>query len=160
VPTPDFIIELRRMIGHHPLWLPGVTAFVQDGEGRILFGRRADSGLWALPSGIPEPSEEMADTCAREVLEETGIVVEVERLIAIQTVGPMTYPNGDVTSFVDHFFGCRALSGTAHVADEESLDVGWFARDDVPRPTTARTPSLLDLADSGTERAWFRSGRG
>ena len=46
--TPEFILKLREKIGHDPLWLIGVTAFVEDGRGRVLLGRRADTGDWAL----------------------------------------------------------------------------------------------------------------
>jgi len=134
------------MIGHHLLWLPGATALVTDERGHVLLGQRSDSGLWALPSGISEPGEEMAAACAREVLEETGVVVEVQQLIAIRTVGPVTYPNQDVTSFCDHFFRCRPISGTARVGDDESLAVGWFHPDDLPHPHIERTSELLALA--------------
>jgi 8-oxo-dGTP pyrophosphatase MutT (NUDIX family) len=146
VPTPDFVLELRAMIGHYPLWLPGVTALVQDERGFVLMGQRSDSGRWALPSGIPEPGEEMAVACAREVLEETGVKVLVQDLISIQTVGPVIYPNQDVTSYVDHFFRCRWVSGTPQIGDDESLAVGWFDPADLPEPGVARTASLLAQA--------------
>jgi 8-oxo-dGTP pyrophosphatase MutT (NUDIX family) len=146
MPTPDFILELRAMVGHHPLWLPGVTALVVDDRGFVLMVQRSDNGVWTLPSGISEPGEEMAAACAREVLEETGIVVEVEQLISIQTTGPVTYPNGDVTSFVDHFFGCDPISGTAHVGDDESVAVGWFDPAELPEPGLARTARMIAIA--------------
>jgi 8-oxo-dGTP pyrophosphatase MutT (NUDIX family) len=146
MPTPDFVLELRSMIGHHPLWLPGVTALVVDEAGLILMVQRVDNGLWTLPSGISEPGEEMAAACAREVLEETGVVVTVEELISIQTVGPITYPNHDVTSYVDHFFRCRPTGGTAVVGDDESLAVGWFDPAALPEPGTARTSTQLAAA--------------
>jgi len=144
--TPDFILELREMIGNHPLWLPGVTALVTDDRGRLLMGQRSDNGRWALPSGIAEPGEEMAMACAREVLEETGIEIEVQQLISISTIPPTTYLNGDVSSYVDHFFRCRAVAGTAQVGDDESLAVGWFDPDDLPEPSTPRTAELLAVA--------------
>jgi 8-oxo-dGTP pyrophosphatase MutT (NUDIX family) len=146
MPTPNFILELREMVGHHPLWLPGVTALVVDERGFVLLVQRADNGLWTLPSGISEPGEEMAAACAREVLEETGVDVEVEQLISIQTIGPLAYPNGDVTSFVDHFFGCRPIGGTAHVGDDESVAVGWFDPAELPEPGTERTARLIAIA--------------
>jgi 8-oxo-dGTP pyrophosphatase MutT (NUDIX family) len=146
MPPPDFVLELRSMIGHHPLWLPGVTALVVDEAGLILMVQRVDNGLWTLPSGISEPGEEMAAACAREVLEETGVVVTVEELISIQTVGPITYPNHDVTSYVDHFFRCRPTGGTAVVGDDESLAVGWFDPAALPEPGTARTSTQLAAA--------------
>jgi 8-oxo-dGTP pyrophosphatase MutT (NUDIX family) len=77
------------------------------------------------------------------VLEETGITIEVEDLISIRSIGPVTYPNGDITLFVDHFFRCRPISGTAHVGDDESLAVGWFDPADLPAPMMTSTPRLL-----------------
>ena len=53
--TPEFILRLREKIGHDLLWLIGVTAYVEDPEGRVLLGRRADSGEWALVYGINGP---------------------------------------------------------------------------------------------------------
>jgi 8-oxo-dGTP pyrophosphatase MutT (NUDIX family) len=158
MPTPDFILELRSMVGHHPLWLPGVTALVVDDGGRVLMVQRSDNGLWTLPSGIAEPGEEMATACAREVLEETGIVVQVEELISIQTVGPVTYPNQDVTSYVDHFFRCRPTGGTAVVGDDESLAVGWFDPAQLPEPGTSRTSVQLAKAaeHASSGRTLFR----
>jgi len=156
MPTPDFILELRTMVGHHPLFLPGVSALVVDDQGRVLMVRRADNGLWTLPSGIAEPGEEMAHSCAREVLEETGVVVQVDELISIRTVGPVTYPNQDVTTFVDHFFRCRPISGTAHVGDDESIAVGWFDPADLPEPGTPRT--LAQLGEALEQAATGRTG--
>jgi len=146
MPTPEFILELRAKIGHDQLWLPGVTALVQDAAGRVLLGRRADNGLWALPSGIAEPGESMALTCARAVLEETGVEVEVVELISIHTTAPVVYPNGDRTIFVDHFFGCRPTGGRARVADDESLAVDWFAPGEFPEPVAGSVRRYLDEA--------------
>lgn len=157
MPVPDFILELRAKIGHAPLWLPGTTAVVTTPDGRVLLGRRADSGLWALPSGIPEPGERMSVAVAREVLEETGVRVAVEALVAVFTLPPVTYPNGDVSAYVDHLFRCRYLDGTPRVADDESLDVGWFAPDALPEPLAPRTPELLGWAAdyAATGRTFF-----
>lgn len=154
---PDFIVEIRKLIGHQLLWLPGVTALVQDDAGRLLLGQRADVGHWALIAGIPDPGEEMAAAVVREVAEETGVRVVVTDLIAIWSTAPITYPNGDVTQFVTHLFRARPVGGTAHVADDESLAVGWFAPDDLPAPVSPGVAEALALAagQARTGRAWF-----
>ncbi|MEP6852344.1 MAG: NUDIX domain-containing protein [bacterium] len=126
MPIPEFIVTLRRRIGHDLLWLPGVTAVVRHDDGRVLLTRRADTGTWALPSGIPEPGEQPASACAREVLEETGVTVAVHRLLSVWSQPAITYPNGDRCQFMDHVFDCRAVAGDAHPADDESLEVAWF----------------------------------
>ena len=75
--TPEFIVSLRQKIGHDMLWLPGVSIVVVDEADRLLLGRRADNGRWAVVSGIPEPGEQPAVAIQRECLEETGVDVEV-----------------------------------------------------------------------------------
>ncbi|ROR46384.1 NUDIX domain-containing protein [Kitasatospora cineracea] len=63
--TPQFILDLRKHIGHGPLWLSGVTAVVIDDE-RILLNRRSDTGRWALLHGILEPGEQPSGAVVRE----------------------------------------------------------------------------------------------
>ena len=46
--TPQFILDLRKKIGHNLLWLIGITAYVENDKGQVLLGRRADTGEWAL----------------------------------------------------------------------------------------------------------------
>ncbi|WP_053913134.1 NUDIX domain-containing protein [Streptomyces sp. SCSIO 75703] len=130
--TPDFIRDLRALAGHRLLWLPGVTAVVFDDAGRVLLGRRSDTGRWALIGGIPEPGEQPAVCAVREVEEETAVRCVVERLVMTQALAPVTYENGDVCQFMDLTFRCRAVGGEARVNDDESLEVGWFAVDALP----------------------------
>ncbi|WP_431041066.1 NUDIX hydrolase [Streptomyces sp. P1-3] len=132
MPTPDFIRELRADIGTKLLPLPGVSAIVLDDEGRVLLGRRSDTGRWAIIGGIPEPGEQPAAAIVREVYEETAVRCVPERVILVQALEPIVYPNGDVCQFMDVCFLCRAVGGEARVNDDESLDVGWFEPDALP----------------------------
>ena len=64
----------------------GVGAIVFDREGRVLLverGRPPGQGLWSIPGGKLEPRETLAQAVAREVLEETGLVVEVGALACV-----------------------------------------------------------------------------
>ncbi|MFJ3234947.1 NUDIX hydrolase [Streptomyces sp. NPDC086787] len=130
--TPDFIRTIRASAGHQLLWLPGVAAVVFDDEGRVLLGRRADNGRWALIGGIPEPGEQPAACAVREVFEETAVHCVAERVVLVQALAPVTYDNGDVCQFMDITFRCRAVGGEARVNDDESLEVGWFPVDALP----------------------------
>jgi 8-oxo-dGTP pyrophosphatase MutT (NUDIX family) len=130
MPIPDFILEIRAMIGHHPMWLPGVTAVVRRDD-EILLVQRADNGAWTPVTGIPEPGEEPAVAAAREVREETGVTARVDRLASTWVHGPVTHANGDLATYLDLTFACTWLSGDAHVADDESQDVAWVRRTDL-----------------------------
>jgi 8-oxo-dGTP pyrophosphatase MutT (NUDIX family) len=133
VPVPEFVLRLREKIGHDLLWLPGVVMIVFDDEGRILLGRRTDTGRWALPSGILDPGEQPAAGAAREVLEETGVEVAVERLLSVEAWEPSVCPNGDQVQYLAMTYLCRAVDGQARVNDDESTEVGWFAVDELPQ---------------------------
>lgn len=130
--TPEFIREIRATAGHQLLFLPGVTAIVFDDDGRVLLGRRTDTGNWAVIGGIPEPGEQPAECAVREVFEETAVRCEVERIVLVQAREPIQYPNGDICQFMDICFRCRAVSSECRVNDDESLEVGWFDLDSLP----------------------------
>lgn len=145
--TPDFIVELRKKIGHDLLWLIGVTAYVEDADGRILLGRRADTGEWALVAGINEPGEEPARTAVREVEEEAGVDVIPQALVRVWA-GERTveYANGDRCQYLDIMFACTPdPEGNAQpfVGDDESLAVGWFSPDELPQPLAATAVERL-----------------
>lgn len=154
--TPDFILKLREKIGHETLWIPGARAVVFDDDGRVLLGQRADNGRWGLITGILEPGEEPAPGLLREVLEETGVVAEAQRLVSVDTVGPTVYPNGDSCHFLTLVFRCRYVSGEARVNDDESLAVGWFRPEDFPELLPGHLEAINLARDPGGA-AHFRS---
>lgn len=149
MPTPEFIVSLRKKIGHDLLWLPGVSIVVLDGEDRLLLGRRADNGRWGVVSGIPDPGEQPAVAAVRECVEETGVRPEILGLCRVFAEEPFAFPNGDRCVFMDMTFVARAAAAaaaSAHVGDDESTDVGWFTRDDLPSPLLDSTPRRIEAA--------------
>ncbi|MCX3058767.1 NUDIX hydrolase [Streptomyces beihaiensis] len=154
--TPEFIRAIRAKAGHQLLHLPGVTAVVFDGDGRVLLGRRADTGRWAVPAGIAEPGEQPADVATREVLEETGVECVAERVVLVQALKPITYPNGDQCQFMDITFRCRATGGHARVNDEESLEVAWFDLDALPDLDEHGLTRIKQAQSDGA--TWFETG--
>lgn len=141
MPTPEYIAAIRGVYGQGRLLLPGVSAVVirddlEPGRVHLLLTRRSDTGRWSLPAGIVEPFEQPAASLLRELLEETRITAEVERLALLRTDPDVVYPNGDRCQFVAMCFRCRYVSGEAQVGDEESTEVAWFAADELPEELT------------------------
>ena len=141
MPTPDFILELRRHIGNETLWLSGANLVVlREGDTgpEVLLGRRADDGNWAAISGIVEPGENPADTVVREAREEACIEVEVERMLWLDVMDEVTFPNGDRCRFLDHGFRGRLVGCRPGIGDGEISDFGWFPANRLPVPRQER----------------------
>ncbi|GAB92858.1 NUDIX hydrolase [Gordonia rhizosphera] len=156
MPIPEFIRALRHHVGHDPLWLTGVSAVVRDHSGHILLTRRADTGQWAVVSGVLEPGEEPARAVVREISEETGIVAEVLRLTSVDVTPMITYPNGDQTQYLDVCFAARHLDGDPHPADDENTDVAWFGVDELPENLAETSRLRIAKALRDDPAAWFR----
>ena len=113
---------------------PGVAAIIFNGEGRILLQQRSDNGLWGLPGGSVEIGESVRDAIVREVREETGLTVEVVRLIGVYsdpTVQIVRYADGNVVHYISSVFACRILAGTLQTCDE-TLDLQFFDPANLP----------------------------
>ncbi|SER59487.1 ADP-ribose pyrophosphatase YjhB, NUDIX family [Propionibacterium cyclohexanicum] len=150
--TPEFIVNLRRRIGHEPLWLLGCSTVVlrETHTGpQVLLGRRADNGNWTTIDGIVEPLEPPEKAAARECLEETGLRVRIDRLVMVGVTGPIRYPNGDVCSFVDHVFRAHCAPGStdeAGTGDGENSAVGWFEPTALPEAITPVSRRRIETA--------------
>ena len=155
MPIPEFVADLRKLVGDHPLWLSGVTAVIRRDD-EVLLVRRADNGEWSPVTGIIDPSEEPAVCAAREAMEETGVEIRVDRLASVDAATSVTYPNGDRASYLDVNFACTWLSGEAYVADDESVDVRWWPLDALPEPDRWMG-ERIEAALSGEVAARFRT---
>ncbi len=108
-----------------------VRAAVFNDKGEILLVREAvDQGRWTLPGGWADVNLTPAENCAKEVREESGYEVQVERLAALwdrtrQGHGPLIF------SVAKAVFLC-AVTGGAPATSVETSGVGWFARENVP----------------------------
>lgn len=65
------------------MWIGGVRVVIPDDEGKILMVKQHHDGkdIWMVPGGGIEAGENSAEAAVREVLEETGLEVRVNRLL-------------------------------------------------------------------------------
>ncbi|MFT4214555.1 MAG: NUDIX domain-containing protein [Microbacterium sp.] len=113
-----------------------MTAVIREGE-RFLLARHARSGLWSLIGGAVEPGEEPSDGVIREVWEETGARIRIDRIVGAYGGQPLMveYHDGDMVASVTTAYEC-GLIDSAQPDGEELLELGWLIRDrifDLPR---------------------------
>jgi 8-oxo-dGTP pyrophosphatase MutT (NUDIX family) len=126
VTTPQ-IPDIRSMIGTAPYIAPGVCGVVVNDAGRVLVGRRGDDGSWFFPGGAIDLGENAAAAVIREVGEETGLEVEIERLLGVHCEPALrSYPNGDQTKGVVSYFRCVPVGGTIRPDGEETTGLRWL----------------------------------
>lgn len=105
-----------------------VTAIVRNDAGELLMIERTDNGLWAVPGGAQDVGESVADAVRREVLEETGIEVEVTGLSGVYSDPRhvIAYDDGEVRQEFSLCFRARPVGGELR-ASSESKRVSWVA---------------------------------
>jgi ADP-ribose pyrophosphatase YjhB (NUDIX family) len=111
-----------------------VGALVYDDQHRLLVVRRAHEpgrGLWSIPGGRVEPGEDYPTAVAREVAEETGLEVEVGRLVGeVERDGP----NGKL--YVIRDYQAQPVGGALEAGDD-ALDARFVSREEFENLPTA-----------------------
>ena len=113
---------------------PTVQAWIER-DGSFLALRRAGdpfAGKWNMPGGFVETDESGPEAIAREVREETGLEIDVDRVIGVFS---SRYGTGDdAKGIFDVAFLCRITGGELEIAEEESSEAEWFSLADFPEP--------------------------
>lgn len=134
--APDYVRDLRRLVGPRPLNWAGACALVVNPAGEVLLQRRGDTGSWGTLGGIAELGEALEDTLRRELREEAGITpLGAELLILVS--GQDTYqklPNGDEFYQVTAVYVVRDWEGTPVPDGDEGVALRFFPLDALPTP--------------------------
>ncbi len=130
-----------------------VAAIVFDSAGRVLLIERGTPpgvGLWSVPGGKLEGAETLAQGVAREVREETGLIVEVGPLACV--IERM----GDDHHFVILDYLARVIGGTLAAASDARA-ARWVTAEDLPALPLA--DGLVDVLARAraTHAAWSTS---
>lgn len=97
----------------------------KDGPEVVLCGRRGD-GLWGLPKGTPIQGESLEQTARREVREETGLQVEIERPVGAIEYWFTRLEQGVRFHKVVHHYLMKPTGGAFDQHDHEYDLVEWF----------------------------------
>ena len=105
---------------------------VFDDAGRVLLAKNAETGVWMTIGGAIDPGEEPADAAVRECWEETGLLVNPTRVLGVFG-GPsfrITYPNGDIASYVAIVFEARKIGGSLRADGLETSVLEFVSREE------------------------------
>ena len=125
------------------------SAVIFDECGQVLLMQRADNGFWGVPGGNMEIGESVVQATAREVFEETGLVVSVGRLVGVYSDPSnymiASYPNGSLVHYVNLCFVCKPVGGVLQGSDE-GRELAYFAPDALPEKVLL--PHRLRIQDA------------
>ncbi|MDP9354458.1 MAG: NUDIX domain-containing protein [Chloroflexota bacterium] len=129
----------------------GAFAVLLDRHGRVMLCHRRDDDLWNLPGGRVEQGEAPWQAVVREVREETGLEVAVERLAGV-------YSKPEVNEVVFSFV-CRVTGGGVTPTDEADR-IEYFALDGIPHNCSRKQVERIRDVIEGAGEVVLKEQRG
>ena len=117
----DYVLQLRKYVGHQPILIVGATVFALDSRNRLLLLKRTDNHCWGVPGGAVELGEKVEDAARRETRAETEMEIGEMSLFGVFSGPEMyyKYPNGDETYNISIVFLTRDLRGKMNLDPAE-----------------------------------------
>jgi 8-oxo-dGTP diphosphatase len=139
--------QRRFMTVAHDQFLVGVVGLGIDDQGRVLLAlHRFGAPQWRFLGGFLGKRERVQDALAREIAEETGLVIEVGPVLEVVT--------GFRWQRVELVFAFRVTGGTLALTDEVA-ELRWCAIDALPE-VRADQRGMIER-HAGAAAAWARS---
>jgi 8-oxo-dGTP diphosphatase len=144
--------------------LPRVPAsaggLIGDGDGRLLILKPTYKRGWTVPGGQMESDGESPwETCRREILEETGLVVTVGRLACVDFLRPKVGKPGGLR----FLFDCGSIDpGQGHpirLAEDEIAEHRWVAPDEADRLLSGPVGRRVAQALAADRAVYLEDGR-
>ena len=118
-----------------------VRTAVFDAAGRVLMVRERVDGAWSLPGGWADVGESLSEGAVREVREESGYEVVIDRLLGLYERERWGHP--PLPFFTLKAVLAARVVGGSPATSSETDDVGWFGRDELPPLSAGRNSAPL-----------------
>ena len=133
-----FRMALDERICHIPFIQTGAAVIIRNENDEILLQERTDRNIWGLPGGCQDLGEDLRETAVREVYEETGIKLDINKIQLIDTLSGKSrknsYPNGDIVyNNTSLFLATISLVDACNLkGDSETKRLHFFSLDSLP----------------------------
>ena len=133
-----FRMALDDRISHIPFIQTGSAIIIRNENGQILLQERTDRDKWGLPGGCQDLGEDLRDTAVREAYEETGIKLDSNEIVLIDTISGESrknvYPNGDIVyNNTSLYLADVSIDDISKLkGDSETKRLKFFDADEVP----------------------------
>ena len=130
-----YVQELRLLVGHRPLIVPGAAVLVIDQQRELLLQHRTDNQQWGLVGGSMEVGESLEETARRETFEETGLELGELEWFGLFSGQELIYecPNQDIVVNVVAVYIARQFRGTLKIDEEEAYELRFFQLTELPK---------------------------
>lgn len=131
-------MALDDRISHIPFIQTGAAIIIRNKNGQILLQERTDRNKWGLPGGCQDLGEDLRNTAVREAYEETGIKLNPNDIILIDTLSgnsrKNSYPNGDIVyNNTSLYLANVTIEDASNLkGDSETKRLKFFDIDDIP----------------------------
>lgn len=133
-----FRMSLDERVSNIPFIQTGSAIIIENENKEILLQERTDKNIWGLPGGCQELGEQLEDTAIREAYEETGIKLNKDDLVLIDTLSGETrknsYPNGDIVYNNTSLYLAKILTSNVKnmQGDSETKRLKFFSLNNLP----------------------------
>lgn len=133
-----FRMSLDERVCHIPFIQTGSAIIIENENKEILLQERTDRNKWGLPGGCQDLGEQLEETAIREAKEETGLNLNKEDLVLIDTLSgnsrKNSYPNGDIVYNNTSLYLVKVLTKdtTNMKGDSETKRLKFFKPTELP----------------------------
>ena len=133
-----FRMALDKELSHIPFIQTGAAIIIRNENGQILLQERTDRDKWGLPGGCQDLGEDLRNTAVREAFEETGIKLDPNEIVLIDTLSGASrknsYPNGDIVyNNTSLYLADVSMEDASNLkGDSETKRLRFFNPEDVP----------------------------